>query len=519
MATAGKLPQYDHPISQTASITPRHGVITLFGYGIQVRVDRGHLLIEDGIGSVRRQARLPRVGHDLRRLIVIGADGMVSLAALRWLADQDAAFVMLDRDGAVLAATGPVRSSDARLRRAQALADSSGAALLIARELIGQKLVGQETVARGKLRDPKTADNIAQFRYSVASAETIEAICLLESQGASAYWAAWRNLPINFPKADLRRVPDHWRTFSTRKSPLSGSSRLAANPANAILNYAYAVAESEALLAVTSMGMDGGLGFFHADAPARDSLACDVMEPVRPKVDAYVLDWIMGQPLKREWFFEKRDGNCRLMASFAIRLSETAPMWRHAVAPFAEWVARTLWSTSAKPGLRAFPPTRLTQSRKREAKGALPFPPATRVPQRQKLCPSCGKEIRAEVTHCGRCAIEGATQRLVDAARLGRVVARTPEVRAKQAASQRQQAKARSSWAVSSQPAWLTEEVYAERIQPLLTGMSSSSIASKIGVSRWYAGRVRMGHRPHPRHWQALADLVCVTLVGLKVSG
>jgi hypothetical protein len=47
---------------------------------------------------------------------------MVSLAALRWLADQDAAFVMLDRDGSVLATTGPVRSSDAKLRRAQALA-------------------------------------------------------------------------------------------------------------------------------------------------------------------------------------------------------------------------------------------------------------------------------------------------------------------------------------------------------------------------------------------------------------
>ena len=67
-------------------ITPRHGVVTLFGYGIQVRVDRGHLILEDGIGADRRYARFPRVGHGLQRLIVIGADGMVSLAALRWLA-------------------------------------------------------------------------------------------------------------------------------------------------------------------------------------------------------------------------------------------------------------------------------------------------------------------------------------------------------------------------------------------------------------------------------------------------
>src|SRR5947209_12834157 len=132
----------DQAVLAHSSISPRHGVVTLFGYGIQVRVDRGHLFLEDGIGVDRRQYHLPRVGHGLRRLVVIGADGFVSLAALRWLADQDAAFIMLDRDGSVLATTGPVRPSDARLRRAQALAHQSGAALQIARELIDRKLAG-----------------------------------------------------------------------------------------------------------------------------------------------------------------------------------------------------------------------------------------------------------------------------------------------------------------------------------------------------------------------------------------
>jgi len=69
------------------------------------------------------------VGHGLRRLVVIGSDGFISLAALRWLSDQDAAFIMLERDGSFLATTGPVRSSDARLRRAQSLAHQSGAAV------------------------------------------------------------------------------------------------------------------------------------------------------------------------------------------------------------------------------------------------------------------------------------------------------------------------------------------------------------------------------------------------------
>ncbi len=55
---------------------PRQGIVTLFGYGINVRVDRGHLLVEDGIGAERRQTRFARVGHGLKRLVVIGSDGL-----------------------------------------------------------------------------------------------------------------------------------------------------------------------------------------------------------------------------------------------------------------------------------------------------------------------------------------------------------------------------------------------------------------------------------------------------------
>jgi len=46
-------------------ITPRHGVGTLFGYGINVHVDRGPLSLRDGIGPNRRSARFPHVGHGL----------------------------------------------------------------------------------------------------------------------------------------------------------------------------------------------------------------------------------------------------------------------------------------------------------------------------------------------------------------------------------------------------------------------------------------------------------------------
>jgi CRISPR-associated endonuclease Cas1 len=490
-------------------IQPRQGVVTLFGYGTSVRVDRGHLVLEDGIANNRRQGRFPRVGHGLRRVVVIGSDGMVSLAALRWLADQDASFVMLDRDGSVLATTGPVRSSDSKLRRSQSLSISNGAGLRIARELISKKLAGQAEVARRKLLDSNTADAIARYRDELPQADSISTIRLIESQAARAYWSAWSTLPINFPKNDLPRVPDHWRSFGARVSPLTGSPRLAANPPNAILNYLYCVLESEARLAAAALGLDPGLGVLHVDTPARDSLACDLMEPIRSHVDAYLLDWITRQPLKREWFFEQRDGNCRLMGPFAVRLSETAPIWGRAVAPIAEWVAKQFWSTTQKRTQSAQAPTHLTQAHRREAKG-ISSETIAPVPRTENLCPGCGKTIQDRSASCARCGVGEATKNMLNAAQVGRRTANGPQAQLKRASTARKNALAQHSWKRSDQPAWLTPELFSQKIQPLLANIATSIIRSSIGVSRWYASRIRQGYSPHLRHWEPLARLVAI---------
>lgn len=493
------------------STSPQHGVITLYGYGIKVHVDRGHLVLEDGIGSARRQARLPRVGHGLRRLVVIGADGFVSLAALRWLADQDAAFVMLERDGSVLATTGPVRPSDSRLRRAQATAFQLGMASAIGRELITQKLVGQAHVARNKLHNEAIAQAIDNFRAELPAAVTIEAIRLLESRAGLAYWSAWHELPITFPKNDRRRVPDHWCTFNARRSPLTGSPRLAANPPNAMLNLLYALLESEARLAAAALGLDPGLGFLHVDTDARDSLACDIMEPVRPQVDAFLLDWISRGPLKREWFFEQRDGNCRLLGSFAVRLTETIPMWRRGVAPYAEFVARALWSTLRKSPSEQAPATRLTQRRKREAKGVSPLAPAKPARTRENLCAICGTVISPGSTVCKSCYTPSFVDLLVNIGKKGRVIGQGPEAQARRKETQRRNAELQREWSPESLPAWLDKNTYLQKIQPLLASKTNSEIAIALSISMQYAIDIRRGRRvPHLRHWEALAKLVGV---------
>jgi CRISPR-associated endonuclease Cas1 len=504
MAASGTL-SHSHAIRKS-------GVVVLNGYGIRVQVNAGHLLLHDGIADERRTIRLPRVNHGLKRLVMIGSDGFITLEALRWLADQDAAFVMLDRRGKVLAVTGPVAPSDSKLRRAQALALGNGTALKISKELISQKIAGQELLVRDMLHDPATADAIARFRDELPSAVSIESVRLIESQAARAYWQAWADVPIRWPRKDEPRVPAHWRCFGSRISPLTHSPRLAVNPPNALLNLIYSVLESESTLAASAMGLLPEIGLLHADTPNRNSLSCDLMEVCRPKVDAFVLHWLQSEPLRKSDFWEDRSGNCRLVSALASRIAQTSHTWRKLVAPIGEYVAQALWaSISRAPSTLARQriATRLTQRNKREVKGS--NVPEVKQLKPQHICSGCGKAIRPERSHCANCAVDGATERLVNAARIGRVAARSPEARARHAESERRHAKARSSWDASSQPAWLTVELFQRKVQPLLAGVSTSVIRSQIGVSRWYASRIRQGYRPHPRHWLALSELAGVS--------
>jgi hypothetical protein len=339
-------------------------------------------------------------------------------------------------------------------------------------------------------------------------AESISSVRLIEAQAASAYWAAWRALPIIFPKMDVARVPDHWRSFGSRISPLTGSPRLAANPPNAILNYLYALLVAEARGAASGMGLDASLGVLHADTPHRDSLALDLLEPARPQVDSYVIDFFLRHPIRREWFFEERNGNARLMSSLVSRLTETIPMWGRAIAPVAEWVAQALWNSTRSRSKDDSIPTRLTQRRRIEGRGNELAPSRSAAPKQIRVCELCGAEgIRKR--YCRSCAVEVSRENMSRVALIGHSKPKTPRVKARISKTLSDHAVANSWWSPSSLPAWLNKEFYVQKIQRQLKTVRVREIAQAMHVSQPYAAFIRSGRRsPHPRHWRALAQLV-----------
>ncbi|HJQ49551.1 MAG TPA: hypothetical protein VJ838_03465 [Gaiellaceae bacterium] len=85
----------------------------------------------------------------------------------------------------------------------------------------------------------------------LGTAGSIDELVWAERVAPLAYWTAWATISVTFAKRDSRVVPEQWHGFEQRGSLLTSSPRLAINPANAILNYLYAILEAQTRLAAS----------------------------------------------------------------------------------------------------------------------------------------------------------------------------------------------------------------------------------------------------------------------------
>jgi CRISPR-associated endonuclease Cas1 len=316
----------------------RAGVLVADGYGTSLRVLYGRLHIEDGIGPHRRSLVVDRAGSGLERLVLLGKTGSLTFEALAWLRAIGAALVHLGPDGALLAHSVPFGYDGHPIRRAQALAVTTGLDVSLACYLIAEKLDGQRAnLVRLRVSDLAAFDRL---REALKHTATIEDVRICEAQAAAIYWNAWRAVPLRLRGRDLARMPAHWARYDSRASVLTGAPRAATNPVNALLNYVYALLESESRLALLAVGLDPTLGVLHADQRNRDSFALDAMEPIRPAVDAFVLDLLEQRTLTSRDFAELSNGICRVRAPLTHELALTLGRWRLLLAPIVAHLAQ-----------------------------------------------------------------------------------------------------------------------------------------------------------------------------------
>jgi len=74
------------------------------------------------------------------------------------------------------------------------------------------------------------------------------------------------------------------------------------DPVNVCLSLAYTLCYQESVNAIKTAGLDPALGCLHEPYYNRDSLACDLMEPLRPLVDSWVHQLFHKAVLRQEDF-------------------------------------------------------------------------------------------------------------------------------------------------------------------------------------------------------------------------
>jgi len=257
--------------------------------GLELRVDGAALaLYESG-------SRIRTVPLSLLDRIVFRAETALTSSALGALADSGCAAVVLSgRQGNRLAVVHGRPHNDAALRVAQyAASGNADWRLEWARRFIGAKIVRQQRflervlALRADRRKPLSdaLETLAAMRLRVDE----EGLCAdnlrgIEGAAQAAYFRAYTSLfaeALNFNGRNRRPPRD---------------------PANACLSLGYTLAHFEGVRLAHATGLDPFLGFFHEVAFGRESLACDLIEPVRPLVDAWVWEMFRSRTLRPEHF-------------------------------------------------------------------------------------------------------------------------------------------------------------------------------------------------------------------------
>lgn len=200
--------------------------------------------------------------------------------------------------------------------------------LILAQSFVTRKIQAQEECLRQRGVD------LPLERYLSSARHTDDIASLLGVEGASTarYFKYWADLldPAWGFKGRNRRPPR--------------------DPVNALMSLGYTLVCHAVGRLATREGFEAALGFLHAPAPGRPSLALDLMEPLRPWVDEWVLTILHAEDgFGPEDFRIEDETGCRLTKAasgrFFHRWYTSAEHWlEHVGREHLDWLRGVLSS-------------------------------------------------------------------------------------------------------------------------------------------------------------------------------
>lgn len=192
--------------------------------------------------------------------------------------------------------------NDAARRIAQyRLAQDGGWCLTFSRAVVEAKLRAQaeflderrEAEAQSRYLLTTCLRRIEACRAEIDAAAGIPRLRGLEGAAAAAYFEGLGDL-----------LPDRLKFTGRNRRPPR-------DPFNAVISLGYTLLHAEGVLALYGAGLDPFIGFFHALDFGRESLACDVIEPLRVRVDRHCLRLFRDETLRPD-DFSHSDSGCLL---------------------------------------------------------------------------------------------------------------------------------------------------------------------------------------------------------------
>lgn len=291
--------------------------------GTQLHTSNGVLHIEtpDGVGN----RRIPIKFVDR---VVLRAETQLSSRVLCALAEGGSSLLALGgRGGQQIAQITGAPHGDARRRWQQVLTLSQPeACAALAHSTVNAKVrrqhatMAQIAQLRPDLRKP-LHDGQATLHRILQTLGGATASTIGTTSTSSATNTTGRNTPAQPSLPTLRGLEGaaaaayfaaYFSAFASTLGAATRNRRPPKDPVNAVLSLSYTLLYSQASSACWAAGLDPALGALHTLSHNRAALACDLMEPQRPRIDLWVWQLFRSETLRPEHFGHDGAGACLL---------------------------------------------------------------------------------------------------------------------------------------------------------------------------------------------------------------
>lgn len=237
------------------------------------------------------------LAKDLEQIIVSGK-GSVTYDALELLAENNVDFISIDWKGDLNYRLSSGEHKNTVIKKEQYYSLKDYRSGFLAKSFIKGKIENQKATLGTLAKSRKDNEEIKIQRDKLnVFLEDLNKINNRPSESIQS-----KILGI-----EGRASVEYWKGFKLALSESFGftsrSGRYAQDPVNAMLNYAYAILQSEVWKSLNEVGLDSYCGFLHSDRYGRPSLVFDLIEEFRQQiVDKTVLTLINRKQVVKDDF-------------------------------------------------------------------------------------------------------------------------------------------------------------------------------------------------------------------------